>query len=129
IWSSPPASPSRTMKLKAPYGLLRSAMAGSSRVGVGRPLADTEDDELRRIGRRHADQADQPAVVEVVLRHRGAVAAYEERLLRLGAHQRAGAPCRDEEVLDGLADRAPEPLVVRLEDGPLGRLVDRVLEI
>ena len=47
----------------------------------GGPQADAEDDELGRLHRRDADHADQPAVVDVGLRHRRAVALDEERLL------------------------------------------------
>src|SRR5690606_22246209 len=52
---------------------------------VGRLLADAEDDELCRLDRGHADQADQAAVIEVVLGHRRPVAPDEERFFGLGA--------------------------------------------
>ena len=54
---------------------------------VRRPLTDAEDDELGRPGRRHSDQAYKAAVVEVVLGHGRAVAADEERLLRLPSQE------------------------------------------
>ena len=77
-------------------GLSREVAIASSSLsisfGVGGPLADAEDHELGRLDRRDADQADQPAVVEIVLRHRRAVAADEERLLGLVAEQRAVLP-------------------------------------
>src|SRR5689334_6910037 len=106
-WSPPRA----TRKLNAPYGLSRcTAMPQpSSGPRVGRELADPEDHELRRFGRRHPDQADQPTVVEVVLGHRRAVAADEERLLRGRAEQRTGQPLHVQEILDRAADRVPQP--------------------
>src|SRR5213082_3134058 len=103
---SPWGPPSETMKLNAPYGLSRKVgMAPSSARGVGhgiaRPLADAEDHELGRVHGGHADQADQPAVVQVVLRHGGAVAAHEEGTVGLLAHQRAVLPLHQEEVFHG----------------------------
>ena len=53
------------------------AQSRSVVVGVVRadgPLADAEDHELGRTQRRDADEDDEPAVDDVVLRHRGAVA-------------------------------------------------------
>src|SRR3954454_19653514 len=74
---------------------------------IRRPLADAEDDELGGAERRDADGADEPPVVEVVLRHRRAVAAHEESLVRLVAEERARLPLVEEEVLDGATDVAP----------------------
>src|SRR6185295_2016874 len=129
---SPWSPPRETRKLKAEYGLLRNVGMVSllaSGLGVGRPLADAEDHELGRLHRRHADEADQAPVVVVVLGHRRAVAADEERLLGLVAQQRAVAPQGEQEVLDGAADVVPQAAVVGLEHRPLGAAVDRVLEI
>ena len=92
-------------------------------------LADAEDDELGRVQRRHADQADQPAVVEIVLRHRRAVAADEVGVLRLVAEQRAVLPLVEQEVGDGAAHVGPQLGAVGLEHRPLRALVDRVLEV
>src|SRR5215212_11660509 len=84
-------SPRLTRKLNCTYGRSRSTAmttpprwrgkGGGSAAAVRGPLADAEHDELRGADRGDADQADEPAVVQVVLRHRGAVAAHEERLL------------------------------------------------
>src|SRR3954447_2160281 len=86
--------PRSTRKLNWTYGRsLNSATAhASSDFAVGRPLADAEDDELGRTQRGDADQADQPPVIEVVLRHRRAVALDEVGLLRSVAEQRAVHP-------------------------------------
>src|SRR5262245_47863969 len=112
---SPWAWPRLTMKLNAPYGLSRNVgMAPSSARrgghGVARPLADAEDHELRRLHRRYADQADHPPVVQVVLGHRGAVAADEVGLLRLLAQQRPVLPLHQQEVLDRAPDVVPQPV-------------------
>ena len=78
--------------------------------------------------RRDADQADEPAVVDVVLRHRRAIAADEVRLLRLVAEQRALLPLVEQEVVDRASYVRPQRLAVGLEHRPLRSLVDRVLE-
>ena len=54
-------------------------------IRVRRPQADAHDHELGGLHRRDADHADQPAVVDVGLRHGRAVALDEERLFDLGA--------------------------------------------
>src|SRR5204863_7737740 len=46
--------------------LLRSFRMPRLDLAVGGPLANTEDDELSRSNDRHADEAHQPAVVEIV---------------------------------------------------------------
>src|SRR2546421_1341604 len=148
-------SPRFTRKLNCTYGRSRStAMAGCSfpacpsqlsRDGLliagspsaGRasysavrgPLADAEDDELGGPQRRDADQADKPAVVQVVLGHRRAVAFNEVRLFRLIAQQRAHLELVEQEVLDRAPDVGPERLTVGFEDRPLGSAVDGVLEV
>src|SRR4029453_5203720 len=96
--------------------------------GVERPLSDTQDRELRGLCRRHADHADQPAAVDVLLRHRGAVALHEERLVFRDAHQRAAAPDRPEESGHRLAHRRPGGLVVPFKSYPPGAAVDRALD-
>ncbi len=109
----------------------RAAQSSSGSSGSSEPsgpLADAEDHELGRPHRRDADEYDEPAVVDVVLRHRGPVAPDEERVLRLRPDQAAVAPERGQELLDLLADARPEPLVVRLEHDPLGGLVDGCLD-
>src|SRR6478609_3193563 len=124
-----------TRKLKLPYGVSRwTAMvgplgSGGSARGRGGDLADAEDDELRRLGGRDADDADQPAVVQVVGGHRGGVAADEEALLGLGAEQCARAPFVEQEALDGVAHGVPKRRSVDLEDHPLGALVDGLLQV
>src|SRR5665213_3686774 len=100
----------------------RSAAAG----GV---LADAEDHEFGRFERSDADDADQPAVVEVGLGHGGHVAADEEGFGGRGPEQPALAPLIVEKVADGGAHRAPERLAVRFEHHPAGRIGERMLEI
>src|SRR5262252_3360255 len=129
----PPAtSPNSTLKLNAPYGLSRLVAIApfpSSAAGVGCPLPDAEDHELGRLDRGDADQADQPAVVEIVLRHGAAVAQNEVGFIGGRAHERAVTPLHLEKVLDGAGDVAPQRLVVGLEDDPLRSLVDGVLKV
>src|SRR5437660_1613316 len=92
------------------------------------PLADSDDHELGRLHRRHADDEDQPAVVDVVLCHRGPVALDEEGLLGGPAHERPVAPNRGEEHGDALPDTRPRQLVVGLEDDPLRAAVEGCLQ-
>src|SRR4051794_25418909 len=96
---------------------------------LGGPLPDPEDDELRGSQRGYADETDQPAVVEVVLGHRRAVALDEEGLLRLRSLQLARAPLGREEVGDGVPDLGPQRLGVRLEHSPLRATSDRSFEV
>src|SRR5215213_9753228 len=108
---------------------LHAPRGGLCRPPVGGPLTDAEDHEFGRLDHGDADQADQATIVEVVLGHRGAVAADEKGFLRPVAHQRAVAPLVEQEVGDSLADVGPERLVVVFEDGPLRAAVDGVLQI
>jgi hypothetical protein len=62
------------------FGAVSLAALLSADLRSGRPLADAEDHELGRVRRREANLADHSAVVDVVLRHRRAVAANEERI-------------------------------------------------
>src|SRR6266511_1155129 len=126
-----------TMKLKLLYGLSRGVAISPpcrySGVGSGGgrrgPLADAEDHELGGPGRGDADDADEPAVGQVVLGHRGGVALDVEALLRLAAQQRAGLPFAQQEPLHGVPHRVPQRRPVDLEDDPLGTLVDRLLQV
>src|SRR5205823_10504336 len=76
--STSPSALRSTRKLNCAYG--RSRLGGCAIFslpslllpGVGRPLADPEDHELGGLDHGDADQADETAVVEVVLRHRRA---------------------------------------------------------
>src|SRR5687768_13500446 len=79
-------------------------------------LEHAEDDEFRRPHRRDSNLANQPAVEDVVLRHRRTVAGDEEGLVFGAAEQRAFAPLRAQEEPDGVLDACPQPVVVRLED-------------
>src|SRR5689334_12510113 len=78
-------------------------------------LEDAEDHELGRPHRRDADLADQAPVEDVVLRHRGAVAGDEERLLLRAPEQRAQPPLPAEEQPHRVGHARPEAVVVRLE--------------
>src|SRR5690242_17296498 len=102
---------------------------GSGEQRLLRLLLDPEDDELGRVYRRRGDDADQPAVPQVVLGHRGAVAGDGERLVGGGTGERPAAPDRAQEVAHGLADQRPQGLAVRLEHRPLGALVDGLLQV
>src|SRR5215471_7148798 len=124
--------PISTRKLKLPYGSsLCVAISAPRRSGGGGrgPLADSEDDKLGGLGRRHPDEADEPAVVQVVLRHGRRVAPDVIRLFGLAAEQRAGLPLAEQEAFDGVPDRVPQGWPVDLENDPLGALVDRLLQV
>src|SRR3954470_16329031 len=107
------STPKSTTKLNWLYG--------RSRKGIDLPpprlerlLADAEDHELRRPQRGHADEAHEAPVVEVVLRHRAAVADDEVGLLRRDAEQMPELELVEQEVLDGAADIRPQLRAVRL---------------
>ena len=91
---------------------------GDSLLGLGRRLTDAEDDELSGPEDGQADQEDHTAVVEVVLRHRRAVAADEVGLLGGRALEGTAPALEAEEILDGAPELLPERLPVGLEDGP-----------
>ena len=91
-------------------------------------MADAEDDELGGLDGGDANDADESAVVEVVLCHGGSIAFYEERIFGFVAEEGASAPLSEEEVADGVADACPEVLAVGLEDNPLDSLFDGVLD-
>ena len=93
------------------------------------PLADADDDELGGADGCDADEADEASVIEVALGHGGAVALNEECFFGLGAHEGSALPLVVEEVGDGVADIGPELFAVGFEDGPLGALLDGVLEV
>ena len=93
------------------------------------PLADLENDELGGLDQCDADEADEAALVDVVLGHGGAVAANEEGVFGLGAQQCAVDPFGVEEVGDGGAECGPERLAVGFEEGPLGAFLDGGFEV
>jgi hypothetical protein len=103
-------------------------VAASGPIARRGELTDTEDHELGWVRRRDTDQTDESAVVDIVLRHRRAIAADEVRLLGLRAHQRTGLPDAEEERFDRLDDALPERLIIRFEYDPLRAAVDRVLQ-
>src|SRR4051812_17983736 len=76
---------------------------GSRSFVIGGPLADAEDLEFRRLDWRHSHHADQPAIIEIVLRHGRSVAANEVRFLRPGPQEFAGLPLVQEEILNRCA--------------------------
>src|SRR5215211_685788 len=100
----------------------------ASGCGAGGLLADAEDDELRGLHRRDADEDDEPAVVDVGLGHRGLPHLDEERLLGRVPEERAVPPDAGEEVREAAADRGPQGGGVRLEDRELRAPLDRLLD-
>lgn len=54
-------------------------------------LREAEYDELGGLNRRDAHKADETSVIDVVLRHRGAIHFHKERLFRPRSLQRAAA--------------------------------------
>src|SRR5262245_50104135 len=105
------------------------SMAAGSNLAVRGPLANTEDDKFGRPQRGDADQANEPAIIEIVLRHRRTVALDEVGLFRLVTQEGAHLPFVQEEVFDGAPDIGPELLAIGFEDGPLRSLVDRSFEV
>src|SRR5438067_13897258 len=84
------------------------------------PLADAEDDELRRFDRGDADDANEFAVVNVGLGHRRSVALHEESFLFLQALQHPVAPQAREEVANAASYPRPRRFVIDFKDHPLG---------
>src|SRR6185369_1181967 len=98
------------------------------RSGAARKLRNPENHEFRRARRRDTDHHDEPAVVDIVVSHRGAVDLDEERFFFSGSEERALSPLRAQKLGDGLLDSRPQPIVVWLEDHPLRATEDRGLD-
>ena len=92
-------------------------------LGIRCKLADAEDDELRWLAAL-PDQADHPAVVDIVLGHGGTIATHEVGLFRFIAEQGAVAPQYQQEVLDCCRMLAHSFGIVGFENSELGALVD-----
>ena len=90
--------------------------------------SDTEDHELRGFQRRDTDQSDEPAVRDVVLRHRRGIAADEIGVLRCCPLKRAGTPRRVQERRDLEPNLRPDGFAVRLEHDPGEALFDTAFE-
>src|SRR5687767_2883654 len=88
----------------------------------------SENHELGRLDRRDANLANEPAVVDIVLRHRCPIALDEECIVGPTPDETAVPPYPGEKVLDRLADRRPRRLRVGFEHDPLQTPVDRLLE-
>ena len=72
-------------------GPILSSDLSRDRLGfvVGGPLADVDDDELGGLGGGNTDYANQSTVVEIVLRHGGAVAVDKEGFLLASSEELA----------------------------------------
>ncbi len=82
--------------------------------------------ELQRsVRERDADRPHDPPVGDVVLGHRAAIAANEERLFGAAAEEHPGSPQLSQETSDLLRDAGPRLLVARREDDPRGSGRDR----
>src|SRR5438270_11638072 len=110
-------------------GQISPALLFASRLMIGRPLPDPENDEFRRAEQSHPNQHDEPAVVDVVLSHGRTIAADEEGLLGFVADEPAPLKLHEQESLNLAADPFPEKLPVRLEDHPFRGRVQRSLQI
>src|SRR3569832_393157 len=97
-------------------------------LGLNRLLANPEDYKLGGLHWCDADVANQPAVIDVVLRHRGAIAFDEERFFLRHSHQCAGAPHADQEVGDAAPHPGPEWLVVWFKHDPLRAFVNGLFD-
>src|SRR4051794_7683239 len=75
-------------------------------------LRDAEDHELRGPHGGDPDHHDQPPVVDVVVGHRAAIDADEERFVLRRTEERAAAPLGPQELGDGLLDAPPETQIV-----------------
>ena len=77
----------------------KSRLAGRCIQGF---LLNPEDHKFRRLDGSDADQTDQPAIVDVILRHRGTVAFHEERLVGFCPLQGTTSPGGGQEIRDCL---------------------------
>src|SRR5690242_15026275 len=93
----------------------------------GSVLEDAEHDELSGPDRCDADLADQPAVENIVLRHRGPVAGDVESLLLGSAHQCPETPLCAQEEPDSVNHTGPQAIVIRFKNDPLRSFVNRAL--
>ncbi len=96
---------------------------------VGSPLADAEDHEFCGMQGSHTDQDDEPAIVDVMLRHRGAVTLHKVSFVRFASHQSSTAPLIEKEIRNNLTDVLPQVVAIGFENDPLGAVVDGVFEI
>src|SRR5580698_2333206 len=86
--------------------------AGAGRLCV---LFNAEYHEFSRLHRRDTDQADQAAIIQVILRHGGGIALHKERLISGGSKQCSALPSCSQEVGDGLGHARPQSLIIRLK--------------
>src|SRR5579875_4057471 len=93
-------------------------------VGV---LGQPEHDEFGGLHRCDTDIDGEDAHVPVLRRVVLLVTLDVERLFRTRAEQRPAAPDPAQEHVDGAFHRSPEPEVVRLENGPVRAVEDRLL--
>src|SRR5687768_4086963 len=94
-------------------------------IRVCRPQADTYNDKLGGFDRCNANHNDQPATIDVSLRHRGTVALDEVGFFYLRPFERAVAPDEGQEVRDRTAHPRPERFRIRLEYHPLQTAINR----
>ena len=94
------AGDARSRVARAPCRPLGRGDRYLSDFAISRPLADAEDDELGGAQRRDANVADQPTVIEIVLRHSRAVALDEISFLRLVTEEPATSPFVEKEILN-----------------------------
>src|SRR6185369_5809103 len=87
-------------------------------------LGETKDHKLRRLHHGKTDDANQPAIVDVSLRHGCAIHLDEECFRRLEAHQCATAPLGDQKLSYRLIHPRPEFLVVGLKHDKLSSFID-----
>ena len=87
-----------------------------------------ENHELCRTHRSHSHHGDQPAVIDVVLRHRRPIAANEVGLAGGLAHERTRFPEAGQKSIDCPRHDVRESDTVELEDDPLQSALEGVLD-
>src|SRR5260370_39472064 len=86
---------------------------------VGSPLADAEDHEFCGMQGSHTDQDDEPAIVDGMLRHRGAVTLHKVSFVRFASHQSSTAALIEKDIRSNLTDVLTEVLAIAFENDSL----------
>src|SRR5687768_11353729 len=96
-----------------------------SHVGTTSPLSNSNNDEFSRLDRCDTDDHDEPAVIEICLRHRGSITSDKKCLFRLLSLQHPFSPQSREKVGDRPPYLGPQGFVVGFKDHPLRALLER----
>ena len=94
-----------------------------SHFGTAGPLPDFENDEFSRLDRGNADHHDEPAIIEICLRHRRSIVFDKESLLRLLSLETTVFPQSRQNVADAVAHSHPQNFIVGFKDHPARALL------